>query len=57
MHCINQKYGKRTVHSAASGGNNSGKSTWSMRRDKKSPSWTTRWSDIPYLNTDLPIII
>ena len=57
MDSINQKYGRRTVHSAASGGNNSGKSTWSMRRDKKSPSWTTRWSDIPYLNTDLPIII
>ena len=40
---INQKYGRDTVYLAAVGS----LQPWSMRRQMKSPCYTTQWSDIP----------
>ncbi|CEK10121.1 Y-family DNA polymerase [Legionella hackeliae] len=41
--CINQKYGPRTMRLAAEGFRKS----WSMKRQLKSPHYTTRWSELP----------
>ncbi|HAU1599278.1 TPA: Y-family DNA polymerase [Legionella pneumophila] len=40
---INQKYGPRTMRLAAEGFRKS----WSMKRQLKSPHYTTRWSELP----------
>ncbi|WED43532.1 Y-family DNA polymerase [Legionella cardiaca] len=40
---INRKYGPRTLWPAAEGFHKS----WSMKRQLKSPHYTTRWSDLP----------
>ncbi len=40
---INAKYGARTIHLAAEGVNQK----WSMKHANKTPSYTTKWSDIP----------
>ena len=40
---INQKYGRQTIHLAAEGV----KKTWSMKRQIRSPCYTTRWSELP----------
>ncbi|HAT3877868.1 TPA: Y-family DNA polymerase [Legionella pneumophila] len=40
---INQKYGSRTMRLAAEGFRKS----WSMKRQLKSPHYTTRWSELP----------
>ncbi|MBA2649527.1 MAG: Y-family DNA polymerase [Legionella sp.] len=40
---INKKYGARTVRLAAEGFNKS----WSMKRQLKTPNYTTQWSDLP----------
>ena len=54
MDSINKRYGKRTLRSAATGGANVSNKNWTMRREKKSPAYTTRWSDIPYLKSEVP---
>lgn len=41
---INDKWGKNTITYASSGTN---KTLWKMRREKKTPSYTTRWQDLP----------
>ncbi len=43
MDFINKKYGERTVRLAAEGF----QKTWSMKRQLKTPNYTTRWSEIP----------
>jgi DNA polymerase V len=48
MDSINLRYGKGTLKTAASVHGNA-QPAWAMRREKKSPSWTTRWADIPHL--------
>lgn len=40
---INHKWGKETLKYASTGTNR----TWKMKREKKSPSYTTRWQDLP----------
>ena len=40
---INSRYGSTTIHTAAEGVNNK---SWSMQRQKISPSYTTRFSDL-----------
>lgn len=40
---INQKYGKSTIHLAAEGF----KKEWIARSNKKSPNYTTQWSELP----------
>jgi DNA polymerase V len=40
---INKKYGRSTVRLAAEGYSK----PWDMRRELKSPAYTTRWSDLP----------
>ncbi len=40
---INQKYGKSTIRLAAEGYSK----PWDMRRELKSPAYTTRWSEVP----------
>ncbi|WP_010465839.1 Y-family DNA polymerase [Acidovorax radicis] len=43
---LNQRYGKGTVHSGATGGTNKGKD-WGMRQERRTPQYTTRWADVP----------
>ena len=43
---INQRYGKGTVHSGATGGTNKGKD-WGMKQERRTPQYTTRWEDVP----------
>lgn len=43
MDAINQKYGARTIRLAAEGFNK----TWSMKRQLKSPHYTTSWEHLP----------
>jgi len=40
---LNRKYGQDTMFYASSGL----QKDWQMRRAKLSPSWTTRWRDLP----------
>jgi len=40
---INHKFGRHTLYLAAEGS----KKPWSMKRHKKSPGYTTQWSDLP----------
>lgn len=40
---VNKKYGSHTLHLAAEGFN----SPWSTRMEKRSPCYTTQWSDLP----------
>lgn len=43
MEAINQKYGSHTVRLAAEGF----KKPWGMKRNLKSPNYTTRWHELP----------
>ena len=43
---LNQRYGKGTVHSGATGGTNKGKG-WGMKQERRTPQYTTRWEDVP----------
>ncbi|RUQ85120.1 Y-family DNA polymerase [Legionella septentrionalis] len=43
MDTINEKYGSRTIRLAAEGF----KKQWSMRRELKSPNYTTQWLELP----------
>lgn len=43
MDLVNKKYGERTIRLAAEGF----KKEWSMKRQLKSPNYTTRWSELP----------
>lgn len=43
MDAINRKMGKDTLSTGASGVKN----TWAMRREKKSPAYTTSWNELP----------
>ncbi|MEY3313185.1 MAG: hypothetical protein RLZZ578_705 [Bacteroidota bacterium] len=51
---INLRYGRRTIRSGASGGPGGKQRRWNMKRNKKSPAFTTRWNELPHLNVDLP---
>ena len=44
---INSRYGKGTLHIAASGGTKK----WAMRQRHLSPAYTTRWADLPVINS------
>lgn len=44
---INSRYGKGTLHTAASGGTKK----WAMRQRYLSPAYTTRWSDLPVIDS------
>ncbi len=48
MDQINSRYGKRTIQLAAAGLDQ----TWKMRQARRSPLYTTRWSDILTVYTD-----
>jgi DNA polymerase V len=43
MDKINRKYDKHTIKLASEGTNK----TWVMKRDLKSPNYTTDWHDLP----------
>ena len=43
MDQINQTWGRGTLHSAAEGVHKE----WKMKREKKSPGYTTRWDELP----------
>ncbi|WP_029893713.1 Y-family DNA polymerase [Desulfohalovibrio reitneri] len=43
MDRVNARWGRRTLHSAASGIHR----PWSMRRDRLSPAYTSRWDELP----------
>jgi DNA polymerase V len=43
MESVNKKYGARTVHMAAEGLTKE----WSMKRQIKSPNYTTQWDELP----------
>ena len=43
MDAVNQRMGKGSMTIAASGT----KQRWSMRRDSKSPNYTTDWDELP----------
>ena len=43
---LNDRYGRNTV-SIASGGVNGDKRRFSMKRERKTPDYTTRWEDVP----------
>ncbi|MCP4294426.1 MAG: Y-family DNA polymerase [Proteobacteria bacterium] len=45
---INHRFGKNHLRFAASGIKN----RWTMRRDQKSPAYTTNWNEIPVILTD-----
>ncbi len=46
LDALNQRYGKGTVHSGATGGTNRGKD-WGMKQERRTPQYTTRWEDVP----------
>lgn len=46
LDALNQRYGKGTVHSGATGGTNKGKD-WVMKQERRTPQYTTRWEDVP----------
>ena len=46
LDALNQRYGKGTVHSGATGGTNKGKG-WGMKQERRTPQYTTRWEDVP----------
>jgi DNA polymerase V len=43
---LNQRNGKGTVHSGATGGSNKGKD-WGMKQERRTPQYKTRWEDMP----------
>jgi DNA polymerase V len=45
---INQKFGRHTLYLAAEGGSK----PWSMKRQMKSPNYTTQWCDLPVVMVD-----
>jgi DNA polymerase V len=45
MDTLNDRYGKGTLHVACTGASNPRE--WSMRQDRKTPNYTTAWSDVP----------
>ena len=45
MDAVNDVYGRDTVRSAASGT----KKRWVMRSENRSPRYTTRWDELPYV--------
>lgn len=45
MDAINQRMGKGTVHVASTGSANSNR-VWTMRQDRRTPHYTTRWDQI-----------
>jgi DNA polymerase V len=46
MDKVNEKYGKGTVHSGSTGGTGRNR-VWTMRADRRTPCYTTRWEDMP----------
>ncbi|KQO24174.1 DNA polymerase V subunit UmuC [Acidovorax sp. Leaf76] len=44
---LNTRYGKGTVHSAATGGSSKATKGWGMRQERRTPQYTTRWEDVP----------
>lgn len=45
MDALNQRYGKGTVHLASTGGSGRNR-VWTMRQDRKTPGYTTKWDQI-----------
>jgi DNA polymerase V len=43
---VNRRYGRGTMH-LASAGLDGDKRTWSMRQERRTPQYTTRWEDMP----------
>lgn len=43
---INDRYGRGTVRLSSEGAGR----RWAMKREKKSPSWTTNWNELPQCN-------
>lgn len=46
MDTLNDRYGKGTVHVASTGLDNATR-TWSMRQERRTPQYTTKWEDMP----------
>ena len=44
---LNTRYGKGTVHSAATGGDSKAPREWGMKQERRTPQYTTRWDDVP----------
>ncbi|WP_445207663.1 DUF4113 domain-containing protein [Aquabacterium sp. G14] len=47
MDRVNERFGKRTVLLGGSSRLSQGADTWGMRQVRKTPSYTTQWSDVP----------
>ncbi|MBK1683118.1 DUF4113 domain-containing protein [Rhodoferax fermentans] len=43
---LNQRYGKGAVH-IASAGLDGNQWMWSMKQERRTPGYTTRWEDMP----------
>lgn len=43
---LNRRYGKGTV-AIGSAGTSGDKRAWSMKADRRTPAYTTRWEDMP----------
>ncbi len=48
LDAMNARYGRNTVSIASLGARHS----WTMRRECKSPDYTTKWSDVPVAQAD-----
>ena len=53
---VNRNYGKGTVGLAAAGlpDSDSAGRDWTMRRQNKSPRYTTRWDELPVVRAGTP---
>jgi DNA polymerase V len=50
MDTINSRWGRNTIHSAAAGFDQS----WHHRQRRKSPDYTTRWTELPIVKASFP---
>jgi len=46
---INERFGRGTLHVGSTGASNS-QCDWSMRQERLSPQYTTKWSDLPIVS-------
>ena len=46
LDAINDRFGRGTIH-VGSAGTGEARPDWSMRQERLSPQYTTKWSDLP----------
>jgi DNA polymerase V len=49
MDKLNSRYGKGTVHMASTGTTTTPKA-WGMKQERRTPQYTTKWSDLPVVH-------